>query len=258
MPNWCDVSITISGDTKEQKKFLQDAYEEYLFSINPQNSTEAENKGLFYALRRPPNGKWDYDWCCDNWGTKWDVDADESCVEYSDGELTINGQTAWAPPIQLLDYLHTELDLHTSCEYSEAGCGFAGVYEDGNNTAYNRDDYWNSTIGITEKWYCDDGEFGTIIGEPEYNTGDLFFWDEKDTNKKRFALMLEELDYSDADLQGIPECVMETMYGVAEFFDNNEIHKGIKILTEDGVVYDAIVYKEFGEDKKQLFINKGD
>ena len=255
MPNWCSVSIRISGDTEEQKKFLQDAYEEYLFSINTQNPTEAEDKGLFYALRRPPNG-WEYNWCCENWGTKWDVDAHEECVAYSDGELTINGQTAWSPPIQLLDYLHSELGLSTYCEYSEGGCGFAGVYEDGADDEYNRDDYWNSTIGIAEKWYCDDGEFGTIIGEPNYDKGDLIFWDEKDTNKRRFVLMLEEFDCGDTDLEEIPEVVLEMMYGTQEFFENNEIYKGIKVLSDDGAVYDAIVYNEIGDDKKQLFISE--
>lgn len=52
-----------------------------------------------------------YDWCVDNWGVKWDVDAvffmhaDESAFkddEKSEPDLIVEFETPWAPPIGIL------------------------------------------------------------------------------------------------------------------------------------------------------------
>lgn len=74
-----------------------------------------------------------YDWSVANWGTKWDTDAHNS---FYDGEtLTLSFDTAWAPPIELYDYL-IEQDFHILADYYEPGMQFAGIYEDGDDRSY--------------------------------------------------------------------------------------------------------------------------
>lgn len=46
-----------------------------------------------------------YDWCCENWGTKWDayeVDVDID-LECDDPYITINFQTAWGSPFPIFE-----------------------------------------------------------------------------------------------------------------------------------------------------------
>jgi hypothetical protein len=47
-----------------------------------------------------------YDWCCENWGTKWNAynsEITEDDVEY--GHLVISFQTAWSPPTPVYEAL---------------------------------------------------------------------------------------------------------------------------------------------------------
>jgi hypothetical protein len=75
-----------------------------------------------------------YDWSVAHWGTKWDTDAHNS---FFDGEtLTLSFDTAWSPPIELYEYL-VEQGFSVLADYYEPGMAFAGIYEDGEDRAYD-------------------------------------------------------------------------------------------------------------------------
>jgi len=78
----------------------------------------------FKILRPMPKDQeknW-YDWCSDNWGTKWDLCEGEGWVEGN--TIIIDGDTAWCPPLELIEYLGDELGFDVEAlHYSdENGC----------------------------------------------------------------------------------------------------------------------------------------
>lgn len=68
-----------------------------------------------------------YDWCCRNWGTKWDIDGD---YQYEDGEeiLTFHCDSAWSPPVAAFEHISQLFpSLTFTLEYYEGGCDFMGL-----------------------------------------------------------------------------------------------------------------------------------
>jgi hypothetical protein len=67
-----------------------------------------------------------YEWCCENWGTKWSAcrvelqEQNERCVHLA-------FDTAWTPPIPVIAALHKKFPEATlEIEYFECGVGFCG------------------------------------------------------------------------------------------------------------------------------------
>jgi hypothetical protein len=76
-----------------------------------------------------------YDWCVNEWGTKWDVGADGFPANDIPGGLMLSFDSAWAPPIQAYGRLE-DLGFRIRAMYYEGGMAFAGVYEDGLDDYY--------------------------------------------------------------------------------------------------------------------------
>lgn len=75
-----------------------------------------------------------YDWCCENWSTKWDVfPRDISVEESSDTSITLRFDTAWGPPTNFYEYIVDNCDFTVESYYIEEGNGFGGRFstEDG-------------------------------------------------------------------------------------------------------------------------------
>ena len=73
-----------------------------------------------------------YDWNNNNWGTKWDVNAE--FTEISDDEIEYSFDSAWAPPVPVIRALAARFpDLSITHTFIECGGGFCGrhCYEDG-------------------------------------------------------------------------------------------------------------------------------
>ncbi len=77
-----------------------------------------------------------YDWCCNNWGTKWDLGYMK--MDVLPDEVLIFSQTAWSPPLIGITSI-SELYplLHFTVEYAEPGCNFQGVAEIENGDCYD-------------------------------------------------------------------------------------------------------------------------
>ena len=76
-----------------------------------------------------------YDWCVNEWGTKWDVNDEGTAHLNEDGSLTASFNSAWAPPIQAYGRLE-DLGFEVKAMYHEGGMAFCGIYEDGDDDYY--------------------------------------------------------------------------------------------------------------------------
>ena len=148
MPNWCSNSITIQGSTETIKTLWDEA--------------QAEDSGLLNAMKPMPKAlegttspspttgtpqpmvdgvdNW-YQWCVNNWGTKWDVDVEGlEFVDNEDGTSQITGwfDSAWGPPIEAYNAFLDDMDgCSIEATYHEPGMDFAGEYVDGEDNFYN-------------------------------------------------------------------------------------------------------------------------
>ena len=137
MPNWCNNTITLTGPkekitaiyakAKEDNALLQQLkpMPEALEGTTSPSPTEGKVQPLVDGF-----DNW-YDWRVQNWGSKWDVDADN--LELSEDGTTIEGwfDSAWAPPIHAYEYFLTDNeDCSIKSYYYEGGMDFGGLWED--------------------------------------------------------------------------------------------------------------------------------
>lgn len=156
MPNWCNNTLTIRGDfeTLSQLKPVIEAGEGLLQAIRPM---PPELEGTT-APNDSPN--W-YDWCVENWGTKWDVECHLEFVDNGDGTAEIHGwfDSAWAPPITAMHELAEDWDsAYIELMYHEPGMSFVGCWDsEGADDHYDYEsaddipDYLDEHFGIREQ-----------------------------------------------------------------------------------------------------------
>ena len=101
------------GDPDEQKKLLEDT---------------ARNLATYGY------GNW-YDFCVNEWGTKWDIGADGNPAQDIPGGLMLGFESAWSPPIGAYEKL-MEQGFTIRAMYYEPGMAFAGIWEDGFDDFY--------------------------------------------------------------------------------------------------------------------------
>lgn len=147
MPNWCNNNLTLEHDDPAMIKRAYDALErgEFLNEFVPvpedlkitagrlgdgPEQTELERQTRA-NLDKYGYGNW-YDFCCGEWGTKWDV-GDQGCSDiHPDGRmLHTYFDSAWAPPCEAYRKLE-ELGFRVNAMFYESGMCFAGTYSDGN------------------------------------------------------------------------------------------------------------------------------
>jgi hypothetical protein len=148
MPNWCENDLTVFGPDPEMP-LLHMQSENCHFDFNrvipypkkyqdlddAAQKWEEETKGQPWE-ERPKDGynQGGYDWCIENWGTKWNALPMEPYMTFPDGAAIISFSTAWSPPIPVIRALSEKFPLNTfALEYFEAGMGFCGevVVQDG-------------------------------------------------------------------------------------------------------------------------------
>jgi len=123
MPNWCNNSFAITGNTESIKELWEAA----------QTANDGEF-GLLNAIA--PIGEWEYGKAVETWGTKWDV-SDEGLefIDNGDGTACITGwfESAWAPPIAAYEQLAADFDSCViECSYYEPGMDFGGFWSSEN------------------------------------------------------------------------------------------------------------------------------
>jgi hypothetical protein len=73
-----------------------------------------------------------YDFCINEWGTKWDVGGTDEPAADIPGGLMLSFQSAWAPPCDAYTKL-MELGFSIRAMYYEPGMAFAGIWDNGDD-----------------------------------------------------------------------------------------------------------------------------
>jgi hypothetical protein len=151
MPNWCNNSVEITHKDPAMIERVRKGFNgEGLFAelipcpkelsdtvsgFMGEDKREAHEAQQKANLEKYGYANW-YDYCVNEWGTKWDVGADGNPAMDIPGGLMLGFESAWSPPIGAYEKL-TEMGFHIKAKYYEPGMAFAGIWEDGNDEFYD-------------------------------------------------------------------------------------------------------------------------
>ena len=153
MPNWCNNVVELAHEDPAMLERARDALNrgEFLNEFIPvpeslkivagrvgDDADEAQKKleeDTARNLELHGYGNW-YDYCVNEWGTKWDVGGDGMTCEIENGRISTSFDSAWSPPIQAYEKL-LDLGFSVRAYYYEGGMCFAGVWEDGDDDYYD-------------------------------------------------------------------------------------------------------------------------
>ena len=150
MPNWCNNSVEIYHEDPAMIERVREAFNkgallaefipipEDLQIVAGSVGDPDEQKKLLEDTARNlavhGYGNW-YDFCVNEWGTKWDIGADGNPAQDFPGGLSLGFDSAWAPPCAAYEKL-TEQGFRIRAMYYEPGMGFAGVWDNGDDDYY--------------------------------------------------------------------------------------------------------------------------
>ncbi len=155
MPNWCMNNITVEHEDSAMVDRFEKAY------------NEGKTCEEFLPV---PEGYYDderwYDWCVNNWGTKWDIGAkgeDQGLKATRVGnQVSASFDSAWAPPIGLYDKLF-ELGYNVKATYWEPGMAYCGIWDNGYDNYIEYTDHGMIPVALwnefnMEEFFQDDEE----------------------------------------------------------------------------------------------------
>ena len=157
MPNWCNNNITIRGPKAKLEKILEQSKTDNVGLLNhfmkmPEELAETTANGETRPELEKKYGFSDwYGWANNNWGTKWNVYANDfypedpkvelTKEENYEAQLSFGFDTAWAPPIGAYEnYLAENQDVTIKATYFEGGMDFMGIWEDYDDAEYTISD----------------------------------------------------------------------------------------------------------------------
>ena len=163
MPNWCNNSVEIYHNDPKMIERVRTAFngegllQEFipvpadLRNIVAGSVPEAERADheLKEEFNRMTYGytNW-YDFCVNEWGTKWDVGADGNPAQDIPGGLMLGFDSAWAPPVAAYEKLQA-MGFRIRAMYYECGMAFAGIWDNGDDDYYEYGDMSSTEIAET-------------------------------------------------------------------------------------------------------------
>ena len=151
MPNWCNNSVEIYHNDPKMLERVREAFNKGAllaeFIPIPQSlrivagcAGSADSPEQIALVEAEENNikvhgykNW-YDYCVNEWGTKWDVGGDNP-VQDIPGGLMLGFDSAWAPPCAAYEKLQ-EMGFRITAMYYEPGMAYAGVWDNGNDDYY--------------------------------------------------------------------------------------------------------------------------
>ena len=150
MPNWCNNSVVLKHEDpamieRARKAFNGEGLLQEFIPV-PQalrdtvSGSMGEDKREAHEAQQKANvekygyANW-YDFCVNEWGTKWEIGADGNPAQDIPGGLMLGFDSAWSPPIAAYEKL-LEMGFEIEAMYYEPGMAYAGVWEDGNDDYY--------------------------------------------------------------------------------------------------------------------------
>lgn len=151
MPNWCNNTIEIQGPSE-----YIDGFEQFLNENNgkdwfdfflpcPQELKDVGNVSLNTTneqlIEKYGYSDW-YSWSVDNWGVKWNCDAQDWHRD-DPNSIRFWFDSPWGPPTSLYEKISNGDfgdDLHVFAHYHEEGMAFVGYFDDGIDESYEYSD----------------------------------------------------------------------------------------------------------------------
>jgi len=165
MPNWCNNTVQINHTDPAKMHELVGAINEgkflnycrpipedlHIVAGRVGDDEDQKQKDLVAQeevnLAKFNYRNW-YDFCVNEWGTKWEVEAYDK-VEYDDAHdkhgITFGFDSAWSPPTGAMEYL-VDQGFTVRLYYYEPGMAFAGIWEDGEDDCYDIGGYTSETV----------------------------------------------------------------------------------------------------------------
>jgi len=188
MPNWCNNVVELYHEDKEMVARAKSAFErgEFLNEFIPvpadlqivsgRVGDDNDPKQIELEAKVKANEEkhgyatW-YDFCINEWGTKWDVGGDDAILNENDAHsITMSFDSAWAPPINAYIVLE-QLGFQVRAYYYEPGMQFCGIYEDGYDEYYELGSYANADV-VAES-------IPEVLDEMFYISGNIREWEEE-------------------------------------------------------------------------------
>jgi hypothetical protein len=152
MPNWCNNTLELHHEDpamieRAKKAFAEGKLlEEFcpvpasLHIVAGRVGDDTDPKQIELEAQEKANleahgySTW-YDYCVNEWGTKWDVGGNDYNEPQQDSpnKITMAFDSAWAPPCAAMDKM-MDMGFSVRLYYYEPGMCFAGIYsEDGDD-----------------------------------------------------------------------------------------------------------------------------
>jgi hypothetical protein len=156
MPNWCSNGLTLTHSDpamiervlKGRDGLLQEFIPCPQELIDTVSGFVGEGQDLLEAQQRANVEKYGYTtWYEHNvseWGTKWDVSAD-NIERVDDNTVTLSFESAWSPPIGAYARLEA-LGFTVEAFYYEPGMCFVGKYAEGYDDCYEYGGQTSDTV----------------------------------------------------------------------------------------------------------------
>ncbi len=166
MPNWCDNNITLTHTDPAMIRRAKTAFtdgrmlDEFIPCPQALRDTVAgsfsdpiQKRALARKekanLKKYGHKNW-YDFCAEEWGTKWDIGgADETqfspLEETPDSVMEASFQSAWAPPVAAYEKLQA-MGFSIKAFYYEPGMCFCGMWVDGEDDLYELGDMTSAQV----------------------------------------------------------------------------------------------------------------
>ena len=136
MPNWCNNTLVVRGEKEDMAKFNK--------VIEKKRNSDKKLEDILKAFIPIPKDIKDdwYNWCIENWGTKWDILCYDDRVEEDYTEFSFD--RAWGPPIAWLEIVAKKYPkLKFSLKYDEPGMCFMGCAKGSNGKIETETiEYW--------------------------------------------------------------------------------------------------------------------
>ena len=168
MPNWCNNTFELVAPKekiREFESFLNEKNGKDWFDFFLPCPAELKDGGAvsFHDEPKPDlvekygASDW-YTWSVNNWGCKWNCDAQDWNVDdYDDENLSIKFwfDSPWGPPTELYNFIDAQDDLNVFANFHEEGMAFVGKFEYGSVDSYDYSDLESLDMipdEIVEEW----------------------------------------------------------------------------------------------------------
>lgn len=174
MPNWCNNVVTFQHADPEQINriiragkngtLLSEFYPcpTALCNTIAGGHTDPEEQNLLMIRERDNQLEYGYknwfDWCCCEWGTKWDVVVVEEAIDQtSPTSVTMGFDSAWSPPIAWFLKMRA-FGFKITAFYVELGVGYCGSFVDGQCEDFDltQEDVPDSIKDVFPEFFFDD------------------------------------------------------------------------------------------------------